>query len=63
MDKPEQEQPEKLEDYDGKWFPCPACMTIHEWTVPCFEVLETGFREALMLEFKIIDDMEYGIRN
>lgn len=45
------------EDYDS-WYFCPLCMTIHEFSVSCYESLDKKFTQSLMLEFKEINEKE-----
>lgn len=44
-------------DFD-KVFPCPLCFKIHEFVVPCMEMLDVDFREELMNEFRIINELQ-----
>jgi len=49
---------EEINLEDEKVFPCPLCFKIHEFVVPCLEMLDVEFRESLMNEFRIINDLE-----
>jgi hypothetical protein len=48
---------EIMKDYES-WYFCPMCLEIHEFTVPCIDMLDKKFSLALMLEFKEINDKE-----
>ncbi len=53
----EQRKNDITDDYDS-WYFCPLCITIHEFTVPCFESLDEKLTLSLMLEFKEINEKE-----
>ncbi len=53
----EQVKNEMVEDYES-WYFCPLCITIHEFSVPCFESLDEKLTLSLMLEFKEINEKE-----
>ncbi len=48
---------EIMNDYES-WYFCPLCLEIHEFTVPCIDMLDKKFSLPLMLEFKEINDKE-----
>jgi len=54
MNKVKQEITIDSEDY----YFCPLCMKIHEFTVPCMQMLDKQFRNKLLLEFKEINEEE-----
>ena len=48
----------ELEEQEDKVYPCPLCLTVHEWVVPCMPMIDEKFRNDLLKEFKIINTLE-----
>jgi len=48
---------EIMNDYES-WYFCPLCLEIHEFTIPCYNMLDDKFTHQLLLEFKEINDQE-----
>jgi len=48
---------EIMNDYES-WYFCPLCLEIHEFTIPCYNMLDDKFTHQLLMEFKEINDQE-----